>query len=116
MLQEAQDNQQELKILINKLNNNYNPTSDIKKQEKEDTKVCKKKVFFIRENIKAFKNGIFPYIDRFKVEEEADKESDENEEIDTTNMPDLESEKSTTKGQGLKILNQIKWLADYQLL
>ena len=70
-------------------------------------------MFFIREDIiRAFKKGIFLYIDELKVE----KESDENEEIDTTNMPDLESEKSTTKGQGLKILNQIKWLADYQLL
>ena len=49
-LQEAQDNQQELKILINKLNNNYNPTSDIKKQEKEDTKLCKKSVFYQRKH------------------------------------------------------------------
>ena len=61
-------------------------------------------MFFIRENIKAFKNGIFPYTDGFKVEEESDKESDENEEIDTTNMPDLESEESATEGKGIKIL------------
>ena len=60
-LQEAQDNQQELKILINKLNNNYNPTNDIKKQEKEDTLKSANKLFFIREDIiRAFKNGIFP--------------------------------------------------------
>ena len=38
------------------------------------------------------------------MEIESDKESDENEEIDTTNILDLESEESTTKGQGLKIL------------
>ena len=38
------------------------------------------------------------------MEKESDKESDENEEIGTTNMPDLESEESATKGQGLKIL------------
>ena len=68
-------------------------------------------MFFIRENIKAFKNGIFPYIDGFKVEEESDKESDENEEIDTTNMPDLESEESVTKGQGLKILTPNQMLS-----
>ena len=39
-----------------------------------------------------------------------EKESDENEEIDTTNMPDLESEKST-KGQGLKILTPNQMLS-----
>ena len=62
-------------------------------------------MFFIKEEIiRAFKRGIFPYIDGFKVE----KESDENEDIDTTDIPDLESEESI-KGKGLKILtpNQI---------
>ena len=60
-LQEAENNQEELKILINKLNNNYNPTNDIKKQEKEDTLKSANKLFFIREDIiRAFKNGIFP--------------------------------------------------------
>ena len=50
-------------------------------------------MFFIREDItRAFKNGIFPYIDGFKVE----KESDENEEIDTTNKADIESEESAS--------------------
>ena len=44
MLQEAEDNQGELKLLINKLNNNYNPTSDMKKQEKEDTFKSAKKL------------------------------------------------------------------------
>ena len=39
-----------------------------------------------------------------------EKESDENEEIDTTNMPDLESEKST-KAQGLKILTPNQMLS-----
>ena len=62
-------------------------------------------MFFIKEEIiRAFKRGIFLYIDGFKVE----KESDENEDIDTTDIPDLESEESI-KGKGLKILtpNQI---------
>ena len=44
MLQEAEDNQQELKLLINRLNNNCNPTSDMKKQEKEDTLESPKKL------------------------------------------------------------------------
>ena len=42
------------------------------------------------------------------MEKESDEESDENEDIDTTDIPDLESEESI-KGKGLKILtpNQI---------
>ena len=42
------------------------------------------------------------------MEKESDEESDENEDIDTTDIPDLESEESIT-GKGLKILtpNQI---------
>ena len=68
-------------------------------------------MLFIRGDInRAFKRGIFPYIDGFKVE----KESDENDEIDTTDIPDLESEEPSVQrenqqGQGLKILtpNQI---------
>ena len=38
MLQEAENDQQELKILINKLNNNYNPKNEIKIKGKDDTK------------------------------------------------------------------------------
>ena len=36
-LQEAEDDQQKLQILINKLNNNYNPKNKIKVEEKGDT-------------------------------------------------------------------------------
>ena len=36
-LQEAEDNQQKLKILINKLINGYNPRNKIKIKEKNDT-------------------------------------------------------------------------------
>ena len=72
-------------------------------------------MFFNRKNIiRAFKKGIFQYIDGFQVEKESDEESDEkstleNEEIDTTDMPDLKSEESAAErrnqqGQGLKIL------------
>ena len=74
-------------------------------------------MFFTRkEIISAFKKGIFPYTDGFQVDKETDKEADEetdekytNEEIDTTDMPDLESElsaaeKRNQQGQGLKIL------------
>ena len=55
------------KILINKLNNNYNPTSKIKIKEKDDTLKTPKRLFFIREEIiNAFKKGIFRYIDGFQ--------------------------------------------------
>ena len=66
-------------------------------------------MLFIRGDIiRAFKRGIFPYIDGFKVE----KESDENDEIDTTDITHLESEGSTVQrktqqGQGLKTPNQM---------
>ena len=60
MLQEAEDNQQELEILINKLNNNYNPKNKINTKEKEDTIKSARKLFFIREEIiRGFKRGIF---------------------------------------------------------
>ena len=111
-LQEAKDDQQELKLLINKLNNNYNPKNNIQIEETDDTLKSSKKLFHIREEIIALKRGIFSYIDGFQVDEELDEEldevSNENEDIDTTDMPDLESEESI-KGKGLKILtlNQI---------
>ena len=65
--------------------------------KKNDTLKSAKSIFFIREDIiRAFKRVIFPYIDGFKVQKESDKESDgesdENDEIDTTDMADLESE------------------------
>ena len=60
----AKDNQQKLKILINKLNNDYNPTSKIKIKEKDDTLKSAKKLLFLKEEIiNAFKKGIFPYVD-----------------------------------------------------
>ena len=101
-LQEAEDDHQELKILINKLNNDYNPRNHIKIKEKDNALNSAKKLLSIRkEIISAFKKGIFLYIDGFQVEKETDQETDEestleNEEIDTTNMAELESEKSTT--------------------
>ena len=71
-----------------------------KKNEKDDA------LKFAREEIiSAFKKGIFLYIDGFQVEKETDEESAlENEEIDTTDMPDLENEESAAQGKGLKIL------------
>ena len=44
-LQEAKDNQQNLEILINKLNNDYNPKNQTKIKEKDDTLKSAKKYF-----------------------------------------------------------------------
>ena len=71
-------------------------------------------MLFIRGDInRAFKRGIFPYIDGFKVEKESD-ENDENDDINTTDMLGLETEESAgerknQEGQGFKILtpNQV---------
>ena len=110
-LQEAEDDQPELKILINKLSNGYNPKNQIKTKEKEDALKSAKKLFFTRESIiSAFRKGIFPYQDGFQAEKESDKE------IDTTDMPDLENEKSATEkrnqqGQELKILTPNQMLS-----
>ena len=75
-------------------------------------------MLFTRESIiNAFKKGIFPYKDGFKVEKESDEESTlESEEIGTTDIPDLETEKSAAEkrnqqGQGLKKLTPNQMLS-----
>ena len=96
---------------MNKLNNNYSPKNKIKIEEKGDTLKSAKKLFSIREEIiRAFKRGIFPYIDGVKVEKESDEESDENGDIDSTDMPGWESEESI-KAKGLKILTSNQMLS-----
>ena len=58
-LQKARDNQQDLQISINNLNNNYNPTSQLKIKEKDDALKSEKRLIVIREGINnAFKKGI----------------------------------------------------------
>ena len=118
MLQETKDDKQELTILINKLNNNYNPKNETKIKEKDDTLKSAKKLLSVREEIiRAFERGIFPYIDGFKVEKESYEESTlENEDIDTTDTPDLGGEVSAAErrnqqGQGLKILTPNQMLS-----
>ena len=95
-LQEANDNQQNSEILIKKLHNDYNPKNQIKIKEKHDTLKSAKKLFIIREKIiNAFSEGIFLYIDGFQVEKETDEDTDE--ELDTTIVPELESEESVAE-------------------
>ena len=65
-------------------------------------------MYSIREEIiNTFKKGIFPYIDGFQVEKGTDEDTDE--EMNTTIIPELESEKSAVErknqqGEGIKIL------------
>ena len=67
-LQKAKDDQQELKILINMLNYDYNPQNIEKIKEKDNTLESAKKSFFIREEIiKAFETDIFPYVDDLQM-------------------------------------------------
>ena len=109
---ESKRDEEKLEILKNKLNNDFGLTKKEKK-EKDETRTSAKKLFFIREEImRAFKKGIFPYIDGFRAEKKSDEESDKDtlEAVETTDMPDLESEESADQsGQGLKILtpNQV---------
>ena len=116
-LQEAEGDQQDLQILINKLNNDYNPTNQIKIKEKRDALEPSTKLIYIREEIiNAFKKGIFPYIDGFQVEKETDEETDEELGIIVVIMPELESEESAAErrnqqGKGLKILTPNQMLS-----
>ena len=106
-LQKAQDNQQELLILMNKLKNNCSPHKKEKPKEKDDTLYSAKKLYAIKnEIIDAFEKGIFPYIDGFQVKKDTDEDTDE--EIDTTITPELESEESAAErinrqGEGVKV-------------
>ena len=93
MLQEAEDDQKELKILINRLNNDFNPKNQTKIKEQNGTLKSEKKFS---------QSGVFPYIDGFQRKKESDEKSDEesmleNEEIDATDMPDLETGESAAK-------------------
>ena len=63
-LQKAEDAQQKFKMLISKLNNDYNSRNETKIKEKDGTINSAKKLLSIRENIiRAFKKGISSYID-----------------------------------------------------
>ena len=66
------------------------------------------------EIINAFNKGIFSYIDGFQVEKETGEDTDE--EIDTTIMPELESEESAAEkrnqqGEGVEILTPNQMLS-----
>ena len=82
-LNEAIDDQRELRKLINNLNNDYNPRSKKKsKKEKQSFKICKKIARCERWYYWVFfEEGTFPYKDnvfKTKEEEESEEELEEN--------------------------------------
>ena len=80
-LDEAINDQQDLNILINKLNNNYDPTNTEKTEEKKRVLKSARKLQNARKDINFFEKGIFPYRGNvFKTKEEQEKtKADMNE-------------------------------------
>ena len=77
LLKDAGNEQNEIKILLNKLRK-YNPTKLKKINAKEETlSVAEKLLNNRQEVIDAFKIGIFPYKDGFQIKEESKEESEE---------------------------------------
>ena len=79
-LDEARNYQTELRILINKLNNDYNPRNPKKAKEKNNILESARKLLDVRKDIGFFEKGTFPYKGTvFKTkEEESEEESEEN--------------------------------------
>ena len=76
LLKDAEDKQNEIKILLNKLRK-YSPTKIKKIKAKEETLSAAEKLLNNRQEvIKTFKTRIFPYIDGFQIKEKSDKESE----------------------------------------
>ena len=114
MLQEAKDDQKELKILINEVNNDFNPKNQTKIKEKDDGFKFAGKLFSMTEEIiNAFKKGIFPYVDGFQVEKETDEEIDEESMLENEEIESEEStaQKKNQQGKGLKIITPNQMLS-----
>ena len=77
LLKEAENEQYDIKILLNKLRN-YNPTKSKKIKVKEKTLSAAEQLLNNRQEVTgAFKTGIFPCIDGFQKKEEPEEESEE---------------------------------------
>ena len=80
LLKEAENEQYDIKILLNKLRN-YNPTKSKKIKVKEKTLSAAEQLLNNRQEVTdAFKTGIFPCIDGFQKKEEPEEESEEESE------------------------------------
>ena len=74
LLKDAENKQQNIKILLNKLRK-YNPTNPKKIKDKEETLSAAEKLLNNKQEvIDAFKTGIFSYIDAFQIKEESKEE------------------------------------------
>ena len=82
-LHEAKNDQTELGILINKLNNNYNPKIPKKVKEKNNVLKSARKLLDVRKDIISFfKKGIFSYRGNvFKTKQEKSEEESEEERV-----------------------------------
>ena len=79
LLKDAENEQHDIKILLNK-RRNYNPTKPKKIKAKEETLSAAEKLLNNRQKvIDTFKRGIFPYIDGIQIKEESVGESEEKE-------------------------------------
>ena len=78
LLKDAENGQNEIKILLNKLRK-YNPTKLKKIKAKEETIIAAEKLLNKRQEVNdAFKTGIFPYEDGFQIKEESEEESEDD--------------------------------------
>ena len=83
-LDEAINDQQDLNILINKLNNDYEPRNLEKVEEKKRVLKSARKLQNARKDINFFEKGIFPYRGNvFKTKEEQEKTKTDMNEIIT---------------------------------
>ena len=82
-LDEAKSSQTELGILINKLNNDYNPKIPKKVKQKNNVLKYVRKLLDVRKDvIDIFETGIFPYrLNVFKTKEEESEEESKKERI-----------------------------------
>ena len=77
LLKDAENEQHDIKVLLNKLRN-YNPTKPKKIKVKQETLSAAEKILNNKQEvIDAFKRGTFPYIDGFQIKEESEEESEE---------------------------------------
>ena len=82
-LDEAKSSQTELGILINKINNDYNPKIPKKVKQKNNVLKSARKLLDVRKDvIDIFETGIFPYrLNVFKTKEEESEEESKKERI-----------------------------------
>ena len=93
-LDEAIEDQTKLKILINKLNNNYNPKNIKKVEEKKRVLEPARKLSVARDEIiNLFKKGTFPYRGNVFKTKEKEESEEKSEELDEESDKELDENK-----------------------